>query len=53
MECRWCGEMLTEVNVRSIRQADGLHPRNLREILGGRAARDIAKATPLRWRLVS
>lgn len=42
------GEQLTTRNVRSIRPAAGLHPRALREVLGRRAARDLARGTPLR-----
>jgi N-acetylneuraminate synthase len=41
------GELLTEENVRSIRPADGLHPRHLPQVLGKRAARDLAAGTPL------
>ncbi len=35
------GEVFTENNVRSIRPANGLHPRHLPEILGRHASRDI------------
>jgi pseudaminic acid synthase len=41
------GEALTERNVRSIRPGFGLPPKRLTEILGRRAARDIAFGTPL------
>lgn len=47
------GEPLTEQNVRSIRPADGLPPSALDEVLGRRAAVDIARGTPLAWSLVS
>jgi pseudaminic acid synthase len=47
------GEVFTERNVRSIRPADGLHPRHLPEVLGKRAARDVERGTPLSWLLVS
>jgi len=47
------GEVLTEVNVRSIRPADGLPPRDLPKVLGKRARRDIPAGTPLTWDLVS
>jgi pseudaminic acid synthase len=47
------GELFTERNVRSIRPADGLHPRHLHEVLGKRAARDVERGTPLSWMLVS
>ncbi len=43
------GEAFTPDNVRSIRPAHGLHPRHYDEILGRRAARDIACGTPLSW----
>ncbi|MBZ5653920.1 MAG: pseudaminic acid synthase [Acidobacteriia bacterium] len=47
------GEMFTKQNVRSIRPADGLHPRHLGEVLGKRAACDIERGTPLSWALVA
>ncbi len=46
------GELFTKQNVRSIRPADGLHPRHLNEVLGKRAARDVERGTPLSWELV-
>lgn len=46
------GELLTEKNVRSIRPANGLHPRYLPEILGQRASRDVESGTPVTWDLV-
>jgi pseudaminic acid synthase len=46
------GELFTPENVRSIRPAHGLHPRHLPEVLGRKAARDIACGTPLGWELV-
>ncbi len=46
------GEMLTRQNVRSIRPADGLHPRELESVLGRRAARAIDAGTPLSWDLL-
>ncbi len=46
------GESLTPANVRSIRPAAGLHPRHLEEVLGRRAACDIARGTPLSWELL-
>ena len=46
------GARFTEENVRSIRPADGLPPKELRRVLGRRAARDIARGTPLSWELV-
>jgi pseudaminic acid synthase len=46
------GERFTEKNVRSIRPANGLHPRHLSEILGRHASRDIECGTPMVWELV-
>jgi pseudaminic acid synthase len=46
------GERFTKDNVRSIRPADGMHPRHLHEILGQRAACDVKRGTPLAWELV-
>ena len=46
------GALFTEANVRSIRPADGLAPKELRRVLGRRAARDIPCGTPLSWELV-
>jgi pseudaminic acid synthase len=46
------GEVLTEEHVRSIRPGHGLAPKHLPEVLGRRAARDIARGTPLAWELV-
>jgi N-acetylneuraminate synthase len=46
------GEPFTSSNVRSIRPANGLHPRHLPDVLGRRAARDIEKGTPFDWEMV-
>jgi N-acetylneuraminate synthase len=46
------GEVLTAGSVRSIRPGQGLHTRHLQEVLGSRAACDIARGTPLSWELV-
>jgi pseudaminic acid synthase len=46
------GEVLTAANVRSIRPADGLHTRYFEAVLGRRAARAIARGTPLSWDLL-
>jgi len=47
------GERFSAANVRSIRPANGLHPRHLDEVMGRRATCDIPRGTPLRWDLVS
>jgi N-acetylneuraminate synthase len=41
------GELLTSANVRSIRPGFGLTPKRLPDVLGRRAARAIARGTPL------
>jgi pseudaminic acid synthase len=46
-------ELFTKQNVRSIRPADGLHPRHLNHVLGKRAACDVKRGTPLSWALVT
>lgn len=46
------GEAFTARNVRSIRPADGLHPRHFDEVLGRRAKTSIERGTPLSWDLV-
>jgi pseudaminic acid synthase len=43
------GEPFTPANVRSIRPGAGLPPKHLPEVLGRRAARDVARGTPLAW----
>ena len=47
------GELFTADNVRSIRPADGLHPKHLPEIVGRHAARDIERGTPITWDLMA
>jgi pseudaminic acid synthase len=47
------GERFTERNVRSIRPGHGIHTRHLGELIGRRAARDIARGTPMAWELVA
>jgi pseudaminic acid synthase len=47
------GEQFTTQNVRSIRPADGLHPRYLPDILGKTAACDVERGAPLSWALVA
>ena len=43
------GDGFTTENVRSIRPAHGLAPKHLPNILGRRAAHDLARGTPLSW----
>ncbi|MBP2230500.1 N-acetylneuraminate synthase [Azospirillum agricola] len=47
------GEALTAANVRSIRPGFGLEPKHLPAVLGRRAARPLARGTPLRWDLLA
>jgi N-acetylneuraminate synthase len=47
------GELFTKDNVRSIRPANGLHPRHLDEVLGKHAASDVERGTPLSWPLIA
>ncbi|OPY49975.1 MAG: SAF domain protein [Methanosaeta sp. PtaU1.Bin060] len=46
------GEKFTEDNIRSIRPGCGLHTRYLKDVLGKRAACDLAKGTPLSFNMV-
>ncbi len=46
------GEVFTARNVRSIRPGLGLPPKHLPEVLGRRAASDVALGTPLSWELI-
>jgi Sialic acid synthase len=46
------GELLTVKNIRSIRPGYGLHPRYLPDIIGARAASDIARGTPINWSML-
>jgi len=47
------GELLTQSNVRIVRPGLGLHPRFFEQVLGRRAARDLAKGTALDWSLLA
>jgi len=47
------GEVFSEKNVRSIRPGYGLHTRDLDDVLGRHAVKDIDRGTPLQWDLVS
>lgn len=44
------GEIFTRDNVRSIRPADGLHPRYWSTVIGRRAAISLRGGTPLEWK---
>ena len=46
------GEALTAANIRSVRPGYGLAPKHLPDILGRRAARDLAFGEPLDWSMV-
>lgn len=46
------GEAFTEENIRSVRPAFGLHTMFYDDVLGRRAAKDIAFGTPLAWDLI-
>ena len=46
------GEAFTNDTVRSIRPGNGLHPRYLSEVLGRKSQKDIARGTPLSWKLI-
>jgi len=47
------GELLTEDNVKSIRPAFGMHPKNLKDILGKRFVKDLKKGQPLDFGLLN
>lgn len=46
------GEPFTPENVRSIRPADGLHPRYYDVVIGRKATQDLEAGTPLKWKHV-
>jgi len=46
------GQVLTHINVRSIRPGYGLSPKYLDRIIGQRAVKDLRRGTPLKWDLV-
>lgn len=43
------GEVITEINVRSIRPGYGLHPKYYKEIIGKIFRKEYEKGTPLEW----
>lgn len=47
------GEVFSEENVRSIRPANGMQPKYLKNIIGKKAKKDIPKGTPLKADLVA
>jgi pseudaminic acid synthase len=46
------GGVFTEENVRSIRPGHGLPPKHLKDLLGRKTSRDIAKGTPVSWDMI-
>ena len=40
------GEVITEINVRSVRPGYGIHPKNLKQVLGKKATMALEKGTP-------
>ncbi len=46
------GEEFTGENIRIIRPGHGLHPKELSNVLGRKAAKNISRGTPLSWELV-
>ena len=46
------GDILTQENVRSIRPGYGLHPRHLKDAVGKKTKKAIARGTPLAWELL-
>jgi len=46
------GEVFSKENIASFRPANGLEVKHFEEIIGKKAARDIEKATPLKWDLI-
>ena len=47
------GNEINENNIRSIRPADGMHPRYMPDIIGYRAVKKIARGTPLSWNMIT
>ena len=46
------GELLNDLNIRSIRPGYGLHPKYYKEVIGKKAKRDITAGTPLSWEII-
>ncbi len=51
-DCR-AGDVLTPVNLRSIRPAGGLAPKYFEEVLGRRLTTDAERGTPLTWEMLN
>jgi len=47
------GDFFTSDNVKSVRPANGLHPRELANVLGKRASRDVKKGMPVCWDVIA
>ena len=47
------GDVFTERNVRSIRPGHGLPPKHIADVVGRKAARDIARGAPFQWDLLA
>ena len=47
------GDVLNEKNVRSVRPAFGLHPKEFSNVLGKTFKGDFEKGTPLSWGLIN
>ena len=46
------GDVLSDKNVRSIRPASGMHPKELTSIIGKKFSKDQEKGTPLGWDMI-
>jgi len=46
------GEVITEINVKSIRPGLGMHPKYFSEVLGKQFKKDIEKGTQLNWKII-
>jgi sialic acid synthase SpsE len=47
------GAALSPADVRSIRPGFGLPPKNLTEVIGRHAARDLKRGEPLAWEMIA
>ncbi len=46
------GDVITELNMRSVRPGFGLHPKYYNQVIGKKILKDINKGTPLNWDLI-